>query len=403
MTESPVMRARLAAFLALALLLIPKASVAAQQVEPTTVTFGYLSIQDDPRYAPLETYANIVLRPAIDPFQGAQTGLRDGRILGRALKVNFALDRIEGADGSALLTGLERLYNDKAVRLFLVDAPGDVVAKLAEATRGRKLLLLNTSAPDDVLRAEGCAPHLLHVAPSLAMLTDALAQYAVLKQWDNILVLHGPPPEDRTLADAFTRSATRFGAKIVEIREFVPTNDPRQREQNNIVLLSSGSDYDAVFVADTIGEFGRYFPYQVALPRPVIGSVGLVPDAWHWAFERHGAPQLNQRFERLAERRMTSFDWAAWAGVRVLVEATARVGSPDFEALEAYLKGNDLTFDMYKGTPGSFRAWDNQLRQPILLHTHDAVIARAPLEQFLHPSNYLDTLGADQTEGKCRF
>jgi ABC transporter substrate binding protein (PQQ-dependent alcohol dehydrogenase system) len=344
-----------------------------------------------------------VLRPAIDPFQGAETALRDGRILGRALKLQFALERVEGADGEALVAGLDSLYADKAVRFFLIDAPGEVVAKVAEATRGRDLLLLNISAPDDVLRAEACAPHLLHVAPSLAMLTDALAQYAVLKQWENILVLRGARPEDRTLAESFSRSATRFGAKIVETREFVPTNDPRQREQNNIVLLSSGPDYDAVFVADTMGEFGRYFPYQIALPRPVIGSVGLVPDAWHWAFERHGAPQLNQRFERLAGRRMTSYDWAAWAGVRVLIEATARVRSPEFETVAAYLKGSQLTFDMYKGTPGSFRAWDNQLRQPILLHTQDAVIARAPFEQFLHPTNYLDTLGADQPESKCQF
>lgn len=397
------MRARFAAFLALALLLALKVSVAAQRVEPTTVTFGYLSIEDDPRYAPLETYANIMLRPAIDPFQGAETALRDGRILGRALKLKFELERVEGIDAAALLAGLEQLYADRTVRFFLVDAPGEVVAKLAEATRGRDLLLVNVSAPDDVLRAQACAPHLLHVAPSRAMLTDALAQYAVLKQWENILVLQGPRPEDRTLAESFTRSATRFGAKIVEVREFVPTNDPRQREENNIVLLSSGPDYDAVFVADTVGEFGRYFPYQIALPRPVIGSVGLVPDAWHWAFERHGAPQLNQRFERLAGRRMTSYDWAAWAGVRVLVEATARAGSPEFEAVEAFLKGSDLTFDMYKGSPGSFRTWNNQLRQPILLHTHDAVIARAPIEQFLHPTNYLDTLGADQPESKCRF
>ena len=84
---------------------------------------------------------------------------------------------------------------------------------------------------------------------------------------------------------------------------------------------------------------------------------------------------------------MTSYDWAAWAGVRVLIEAIARAGSAEFEAVAAYLKGSDLTFDMYKGMPGSFRAWDNQLRQPILLHTHDAVVARAPIERFLHPTN----------------
>jgi ABC transporter substrate binding protein (PQQ-dependent alcohol dehydrogenase system) len=375
----------------------------AQPAKPTKVTFGYLSIKNDPRYAPVATYTSMVLRPAIDPFQGAERGLRDGRIMGRALKMDFELQRVEGADAKELLAGLDHLYNDQGARILLVDAPGDVVAKLAQATRGRDLLLLNVTAPDDALRGAGCAPQVLHVAPSLAMLSDALAQFALVKQWQRILLVRGPLPGDQALADAYARSFTRFGAKIVETREFVPTKDPRQREQNNVPLLTSGPDYDAVVVADTEGDFGRFFPYQVALPRPVIGSVGLVPSAWYWALERYGAPQLNQRFEQDAKRQMTSYDWDAWAAVRVVIEAIAGSRSAALAPVEAYLKGNDLRFDMYKGAPGSFRAWDNQLRQPIVLHTSDAVIAVAPFEQFLHPTTTLDTLGVDQPQTECRF
>ncbi|HET6522386.1 MAG TPA: ABC transporter substrate-binding protein [Geminicoccaceae bacterium] len=370
----------------------------------TTVTFGYLSLADDPRYAALETYANIQLRPPIDPFAGAETALREGRILGRALKLRFELERVEGETADELLAGLDRLHAERGARLFMVDAPGGVVAELAERTRGRDLLLVNVSAPENALRQEGCAPHLLHTMPSLSMLTDALAQYAVFKRWGNILLLRGPLPGDTELAEAFARSAARFGAKVVDTRDFVPTNDPRQREQNNINLLTTGVDYDAAFVADTAGEFGRYLPYQTALPRPVIGSVGLSPEAWHWSFERHGAPQLNQRFERVAEgRRMTGYDWAAWAGVRVAIEAIARTKSAELDAIEGFLKGDELTFDAYKGAPASFRPWDNQLRQPVLLHTHDAVIARAPIEGFLHAVNDLDTLGADEPDSACDF
>jgi ABC transporter substrate binding protein (PQQ-dependent alcohol dehydrogenase system) len=375
----------------------------AQPAKPTKVTFGYLSIKNDPRYDEIKTYANLVLRPAIDPFQGAQVGLRDGRIMGRALKMNFELGRVEGTDAKELLAGLDRLYTEKGVRFFLLDAPGDIVANLAKATRGRDLLLLNVTAPDDALRGAACAPQLLDVAPSLTMLTDALAEYALVEKWRNILLLRGPRPEDKTLADSYARSFTRFGAKIVDTREFVPTKDPRQREQNNIPLLTSGPDYDAVVVADTEGDFGRFFPYQVALPRPVIGSVGLVPAAWDWTLERYGAPQLNQRFEHEAKRQMTSYDWEAWAAVRVVIAGIAGSRSAELAPVEAYLKGDALRFDMYKGAPGSFRSWDNQLRQPIVLHTSDAVIAVAPFEQFLHPVTNLDSLGVDKPQTECRF
>ena len=62
-----------------------------------------------------------------------------------------------------------------------------------------------------------------------------------------------------------------------------------------------------------------------------------------------------------------------------------------------------FTLDTYKGTPGNFRPWNNQLRQAVLLHTHNAVIARAPIEGFLHQTNNLDTLGRDRPESACRF
>ena len=65
--------------------------------------------------------------------------------------------------------------------------------------------------------------------------------------------------------------------------------------------------------------------------------------------------------------------------------------------------GDELTLDAYKGNPVSFRPWDNQLRQPILLHTHNAVVERAPIAGFLHPTQNMDTLGYDRGDEKCRF
>ncbi len=47
--------------------------------------------------------------------------------------------------------------------------------------------------------------------------------------------------------------------------------------------------------------------------------------------------------------------------------------------------------------------WNNQLRQSILLHTHNAVIAKAPIDGFLYEKNNLDTLGIDAREPTCRF
>ncbi|MCZ6814972.1 MAG: hypothetical protein O7F14_13070 [Alphaproteobacteria bacterium] len=141
-------------------------------------TIGYLAIEDDPRHKERRSYANIVIRPAIQPFEGAKAGLRAGRIIGRSLEVEFRLTRVEGRSAGDLAAGLERLYVEAGARFFLVDAPGPVIAELARATRGRGVLLLNVSALDDALRGQDCQSHLMHLVPSRAMLNDALAQDA---------------------------------------------------------------------------------------------------------------------------------------------------------------------------------------------------------------------------------
>lgn len=185
-------------------------------------------------------------------------------------------------------------------------------------------------------------------------------------------------------------------------RNFELTNDPRRRDQSNIALLTSGVRHDVIWLVDSQGEFGRYVAYSTFAPRPVVGSEGLTPVAWHWTFERYGAPQLNQRFRRTAGRNMTSQDWAGWAAVRAVADAVSAVGSADRPAVSRMLRSHELAIDLYKGVRGNFRDWNGQLRQPILLATHNAVIAVAPLDGFEHQFDTLDTLGIDRAESRCR-
>ena len=178
---------------------------------------------------------------------------------------------------------------------------------------------------------------------------------------------------------------------------------PRQRAQGNVGLLTAKADYDAIYVADSDGEFARGLPYRSVLPRPVVGSEGLVATAWHWAWERHGAPQLSARFEKVAQRRMGETDWATWIAGRAIVEAMQRTNGADFAKLAAYLRSPEITIDGFKGGGLSFRSWNNQLRQPLLIATHNAVIERTPIEGFMHQHNKLDTLGYDEPDGGCKF
>ena len=365
------------------------------------IRFGYLEITDDPRYDERKAFFRTLSRPLGEPFAGAEVALRESRFVGQAIGVSFDIVRARGADAPALLAELDKLHAE-GVRHFLVDAPGKVVAELAAATRGRELLLFNVSAPDDTLRQAQCQAHLYHTIPNHGMQTDALAQFLVAKKWRNVLLLQGPRDEDKLIGAAFENSARRFGLKIVDRKDFVLSNDPRQRELGNVGLLTAGADHDVVFVADSDGEFARSVPYDTVRPRPVVGAEGLVAEAWHWAWPRHGAPQLTSRFEKQAKRHMGSADWAAWVAVKAVVEAVVRTGNAPFDKLVAYLGGEEITIDGFKGNRLYFRDWDRQLRQPLLLATHNAVIERAPLQGFLHQTNNMDTLGFDRRDSRCK-
>jgi ABC transporter substrate binding protein (PQQ-dependent alcohol dehydrogenase system) len=131
-----------------------------------------------------------------------------------------------------------------------------------------------------------------------------------------------------------------------------------------------------------------------------VGDAGLVALAWHAQFERFGAPQLSRRFAKAARRPMTAHDWAGWVAGKALAAAALAVPKGPAAAWAAAL--SKASIDGSKGVPLGFRPWDRQLRQPLLLTDGHGVVAQVPVEGVLHPSNVLDTLGADAPEQACK-
>jgi ABC transporter substrate binding protein (PQQ-dependent alcohol dehydrogenase system) len=385
----------------LVLFLVALLVAAAPAQDKPILDLVYLSRDGDPYYQRHEAYTGLALRDRQRPLDGARTAIRETRVVGRALGLSFRLLEETITEGEGAVAAIRRI-GDGGARIFLLDLPTEEVADAGrQLASEQNVILFNIRNRDDRLRGEWCSAVLFHTVPSQAMLSDALAQFLQSRGWTRVLMLVGPEASDAAQADVFEASAAKFSVDVIERRAFVLGNDPRERDRNNIAILTGDARYDVVYLADSVGEFGRYVPYSTYLPRPVVGTEGIVADAWDWTWERHGAPQLNQRFDRIAKRRMSSDDWAAWAAVKSVVEAVSQIRSIDPSVIREALRSPDLKMDLYKGLPGSFREWDNQLRQPILLATHNAVIATAPLAGFLHQRNTLDSLGQDQPESVC--
>jgi ABC transporter substrate binding protein (PQQ-dependent alcohol dehydrogenase system) len=65
--------------------------------------------------------------------------------------------------------------------------------------------------------------------------------------------------------------------------------------------------------------------------------------------------------------------------------------------------GDEFSLAAFKGQGLSFRKWNQQMRQPMLLVTPRMLVSVSPQDQFLHRRTPLDTLGFDEPETKCRL
>lgn len=359
---------------------------------------GHLSLTEDPRYVQDWGYARLIAPPPVLTADAARMAVTDLQFTTDAVGLTVTLDAqaVEQAD---VVATAQKMVAEGTSYLVL-DLPGAEVSAVAAALKDQPVLMVNATAPEESLRS-ACHANMVHSGPSLRQETDAFAQYLRAMNWDNILILQGANPADGDLSDAFVASAERLRLTVVDRRPFTLAADPQNREGNNIKLLTADVDYDVVFVADTRGEFARYVPYATLLPRPVIGSVGLTSQSWHWALERDGATQVSSRFDKLTGRKMHPSDWNVWIAVKSLITAAMKSPGADPAGLRDYVTSHRLKLDGSKGVTLNYRPWDGQLRQPILLATTEAVIAIAPIEGFTHQTNTLDTLGTDEAEFAC--
>jgi ABC transporter substrate binding protein (PQQ-dependent alcohol dehydrogenase system) len=372
--------------------------------DPVEIAIGYL------RRAGVKPTLSMVEQPAEnDGVAGARLAIDDNNTTGKFLNQHFTLEEFRLKDGDDAANAAVALA-DRNIAFIITDLPADSLLKAADALRGRGAVLFNAGAIDDRLREEDCRANVIHVAPTSSMLADGLAQYLVWKQWKRWLMVVGSHDEDRRFAEALRRSAARFGAKIVQERVFEDTGGAR-RTDSGVTLIQrqmpvftqQAPVYDILVAADESEVFASYLPYRTWDPRPVAGSAGLVPKSWDPAQDQWGAVQMQNRFLKLNSRRMTALDMQAWTAARMIGEAVARVNSSDRKTVLDFLKGPDFSIAAFKGQRLTLRAWNLQLRQPILLVDGRMVVSVSPQEGFLHQVSELDTLGVDQPETKCKL
>ncbi|ARE39089.1 hypothetical protein RGUI_0948 [Rhodovulum sp. P5] len=357
---------------------------------------------DYPRVAPISRFDEV---PADVGFAGGLLADEDNQTTGRFLGHTYSTDMVAATPEQAD-EALERLLADGVHLIVLLGADQDVL-RLADLA-GEDVLVVNAGARGTTLRGQDCRANLLHVAPSQAMLADAVAQFAMWKKWDSWVLVAGSNPADRDLAQAYRDAAAKFGARIVEEREFEGTGGGRRTDTGHVlvqrqlpVFMQDPKRHDIVVAADASDVFAPYLPFHLWTPRPVMGAAGLRPVTFHATHEAWGATQFQRRFEALTGRYVREEDYQVWLALRVIGEAVTRTSSAEPAVLRDYILSDAFELAAFKGVPVTFRPWNGQMRQPILLFDGRITVSVSPQQGYLHQRSPLDTLGLDEPESGC--
>ena len=333
-------------------------------------------------------------------MKAAEMAIAENNITGQFTGQEYKLSKvIVPISGNVAEVFKQQVTDDNA--LVVSNLPVDKLIQIASLDSSKGILFFDATTTDDSLRSDQCYKNVLHLLPSRAMRADALAQYMMKKRWNKWFLVTGMAQADQQYAKAIKRAVKRFGIKLVAEKQWTHTYDARRTAQSDVPVFTQGVDYDVLVVADEQGLFGEYLEYRSWIPRPVIGTQGLIATSWHRTHEQWGSVQIQNRFKNQNGRWMEEQDYGAYLAVRAIGEASVRTKSNEMQTIKDYLFNDEFALQGYKGNPLSFRIWNGQLRQPVLLAAARSLVAVAPIEGFLHPVTEMDTLGYDQVESSC--
>lgn len=342
--------------------------------------------------------------------QGARLMLKEANQAGNFVGHSFELvEAIVPEDGDVVAKAKELLAAGE--RFFIADLePADLLA-VADLPEAKDALIMNIRSSATKLREEDCRVNVFHVIPDYAMRADALAQYLIWKKWPRWFVIRRDTPQDQDYLAMVKRSAARFGGKVVadKVYDLPPgarnLDSGHQQIQAQIPMeTEEAPEHDVVWVINSDDDFGDYLMYRTYLPRPVVGTQGLQATAWDKSYTESGAMHFQNAIPRLAKRPPVERDYTAWLGFRALADSAMKSGKTSPQEVKAYMLSDQFKLEGFKGQAMSFRSWDHQMRQPVVLGGGTRVpVSTSPQEGFLHPTNVTDTLGFDKPETKCKF
>jgi ABC-type branched-subunit amino acid transport system substrate-binding protein len=311
---------------------------------------------------------------------GAEFGQQEAdlfaKLFGRRVEL---LVRSPETEPDCLAAGLELVRGERVSAL--IGGTSDAAAEaLVKAARQASSLFLNVGALSSRLRGPLLDPRSFHVHPGVATLVDAAGLWLLEQgrgtRWGLVVAESAYGSE----VEAAVASLVASGSSRVVVRERLAASFDdwpalllrlRDAQPEAVLVGLDPEPTRALLAAYPAAELPSELACvpsdpHFALRADPASLAGIWPLAWHQGLERYSARELNGRFSRGFQRPLDGAGWAAWAAVKLVVEAAVRAGSLDADALLEFMERR-LAFDGHKGAALSFRAADRELGQPLYI------------------------------------
>ncbi len=307
----------------------------------------------------------------------------------------------------------------------------DLLTRAIQGTSAREgVIYLNTMSRSEALRGARCHRLTFHVEASLAMYTDAMGQWLVRRAKQPRWGFLTPDSQAGAEMERLAARALRRNGGTVVAREVVPAGT-RDYRGTLTTLAKAGPDVVIMNLAgpsllQALAQFTE-LSLTVQVAGPVMEAVefwqaeparltGVWPVLWFHRFRRYSGRELNKRLAKALGHPAESHAWASYTAMKAVWEAVLRGGRDDTAGLVSYFeKGRGV--DAHKGQPLTFRPWDHQLRQPLMVVRSQVPAADAKRWDIFdllgevplrgtpgeNRAAVLDTLGLSAAESTCRF
>ncbi|TKB34342.1 MAG: twin-arginine translocation signal domain-containing protein [Nitrospira sp.] len=303
---------------------------------------------------------------------------KKGGVLGRPVVI---LEADDASNPETAMKVATKFIKEDRVDVLMGTFNGDCALAVSSIAQKENKLFMVTGAHLPELTGVACNSHTFVFMPNARMMAQAVAPHIAKAYGTRWYMITATTVDGKAAAQAMLEAGKSLGVDFVgeTVTPFGSTDfaaafiDAKAKNPTAIILNLYGWDlvyalkaYAKLELAkEKIGVGGMISGEQIGRPLGYANNAGIWGLIWDPKIDRDSSRRFIQGVIDKYNHTPTSRCYLGYAAMTQILEAIQRAGTTETSALIKTLEGHE--FDGLKTGPSSFRAWDHQHVQDVLV------------------------------------